>query len=80
MKTIAERWARFDAIVLRADVPATHRTEMRRAFYAGFHEALMAAVELADESGSDDNLGVVLIQQLHDECLRFASDIQAGKA
>lgn len=80
MKTVAERWAMFEALVLPRNVGSVQRQEMRRAFYSGFQEALTAGIEMADESGADDELGVRLIQSLHEECQRFGKAIQAGKA
>ncbi len=78
MKTIADRWANFERVVLpRAG--SVQRMEMRRAFYAGFHEALMAGLEMANETGADDDAGMAQMQALHDECEQFAADIAAGK-
>lgn len=54
--------------------------EMRRAFYAGFQAALMAGIEMADETGADDVAGVAAIQRLHEECQAFARDVANGRA
>jgi hypothetical protein len=53
---------------------------MRRAFYVGFQQALLALHDAAIESGADDDLGAEMIQRLHDECDAFANDVAAGRA
>lgn len=80
MKTIADHWARFEMSVIPPTAPAIQRMEMRRAFFAGFQSALVAGLQMAEESGPDDALGAAMLQALHDECKRFAADIAAGKA
>jgi hypothetical protein len=80
MKTIADRWTEFGARVLPQNAHATQRQEMRRSFYAGFFEALVACSEMADESGDNDDVGATMMHSLHDECLRFAQDVDAGRA
>ena len=66
--------------VMPTGATAIQRREMKRAFYSGFHAALIAGIEMADESGANDDIGCTMIQRLHDECQRFAVDIQAGRA
>jgi hypothetical protein len=80
MKTVAQLWASFEARVLPKTAGAVQRQEMRRAFYAGFAGALGAGLEMAEESGDDDDLGATMMQSLHDECERFVADVQAGRA
>ncbi len=80
MKTIAQSWQTFEAQVLPKSAGAVQRQEMRRAFYAGFHGCLTCMVQMADESGKNDDIGVTMVQRLHDECARFAVDLQAGRA
>ncbi len=58
---------------------SVQRQEMRRAFYAGFYSSLMAGIEMADESGDDDEAGVLMMDKLHKECLAFAGEVGAGK-
>jgi hypothetical protein len=79
MKTIADRWAVFDRVVL-SKAGVVQRKEMRRAFYAGFHESLLAMLDMANESGENDDVGETMIARLHKECEQFAADIAAGKA
>ena len=64
MKTIAARWGEFDSAVIPTSAPAIQRKEMRRSFYAGFQATLSSLNELPD----NDDIGVTLIQQFHDEC------------
>lgn len=80
MRTIAQQWTEFEGRVLPAGAPDIQRREMKRAFYAGFFGALMAGMEMADESKASDDVGVTMIQRLHDECHRFAAEVQAGRA
>ena len=80
MKTIAERWRFFAGMCLPVGASEIQAREMRRAYYAGFFDALQANIEMAAESGPDDKLGVQMIQSLHDECRRFADEIAVGKA
>jgi hypothetical protein len=80
MKSIVELWVSFASAVMPKNASAVQRKEMRRAFYAGFHAALMAGVQMADESGDDDDKGVAMIQRLHDECAQFVVEVQAGRA
>jgi hypothetical protein len=79
MKTIADRWSAFERAVL-SRAGTVQRMEMRRAFYAGFHEALLAMLDMANESGANDDVGETMIERLHKECEQFAADIATGKA
>lgn len=79
MKTVSERWREFETILPRGS-SALQRREMRRAFYAGFYSALMAGIEMADQTGDDDEAGVQQIEALHVECRRFAADVRSGYA
>ena len=80
MITVAQKWAIFEASVLSPSAPAIQRSEMRRAFYAGFFGALMACGRLAEEAGDDDDLGATMLESLHQECIRFSKDVGAGRA
>jgi hypothetical protein len=80
MKTVADRWKLFDKHVLSKTAPDIQRKEMRRAFYAGFYDALVAGLEMADESGDDDDAGASMMRKLYEECTAFAGDVAAGKA
>lgn len=80
MKTIAERWTEFEAAVMPKGAGSLQRVEMRRAFYAGFQCSLFAGLEMAAESGDNDDIGATMIQRLHEECSRFMHDVRAGRA
>lgn len=80
MKTVAQQWASFEESVMPKNAPSIQRIEMRRAFYAGFYSALMAGLQMANESGDDDDLGATMMQALHDECARFMADVREGRA
>lgn len=77
MSTIAEQWLEFSAMVLPNNVSDVQRTEMRRAFYAGFHSALSSARGLADLEESE---GVKRLQAWQDEAAQFGERIASGKA
>jgi hypothetical protein len=80
MITVAQEWATFESAALSIHASAIQRSEMRRAFYAGFFGALVAAGRVADESGDDDELGATMLESLHQECIRFSKDVGAGRA
>lgn len=79
MRTIAEQWSAFESAVLHG-APPIQCQEMRRAFYAGFHSALMSGIEMAGESKDNDDIGATMMDNLHKECLRFVEDLNAGRA
>jgi len=80
VRTIAQVWAQFDAKVLGDAVGEVQRREMRRAFYAGFHSCLVASLDIASESGDNDDLGATMMDRLSQECLAFVDEIKAGRA
>jgi len=80
MQTIAQQWIGFEKAVMPATAGSLQRNEMRRAFYAGFAAALAAGLDMADESGENDDIGATMWQRLHEECAQFGRDIQAGRA
>lgn len=79
MKTIEQWWQQFE-VVLSPTAPAVQGQEMRRAFYAGFNASLQAGVEMADESGDDDDLGVRMMEDLYQQCREFARAVERGEA
>lgn len=80
MKTIAQCHQEFERVVLPPSAGEVQRREMRRAFYSGAYAALLTCLEAAAESMDDDEQGEALIQALHDECRRFATDVAEGRA
>jgi hypothetical protein len=75
---VAEQWAAFATLILEPiDAPRLQRIEMRRAFYAGFHAALIVEFAIAELS---DDAGVAVLNGLHDECKAFAREIAEGRA
>lgn len=78
MKDIATRWAEFEGAAVLSRATMAQRREMRLAFYAGFHEALLALAELGGEDNPD--IGVTRLAQLLAECRRFGADLSAGRA
>lgn len=80
MKTVAQQWEMLAAQVMPPNAPAMQYQEMRRAFYAGFHAALMSGLAMAEESGDDDDAGAIMMESLHQECQQFAKEIAEGRA
>lgn len=48
MKTIAEQWLEFSTMVLPDTVSDVQRTEMRKAFFAGFHACMTTHLDASD--------------------------------
>ena len=80
MKTVKKRWQEFEAAVMPKGASPLQVQEMRRSFYAGFYSALHSCLEMADESGENDDVGVTMLDGLYRECLAFKEDVAAGRA
>lgn len=80
MKTIEQRWQEFAAVTFNPGTPLIQVKEMRRAFYAGVHVALMAGVEIAAKCGENADAGATMLERMHRECRTFAHDVAAGRA
>jgi hypothetical protein len=80
MKTVAQVFAEFEAAVIPVNASPIQRQEMRRSFYAGFGAALQLALQMAEESGDDDDAGALMMDTLYQECKQFGLDVQAGRA
>jgi len=61
MRTVKDWWDNFDKLVIPAGAGAVQRTEMRRAFYAGFFSCLEGSGEIVDACGDDENLGAAMM-------------------
>lgn len=79
MNTIDEQWALFAKMVLPKDAPPVQQQEMRRAFYAGAGSILRMQWEIGDAAVSED-AGVQIMEGWHDECRRFAQQVESGAA
>ena len=66
---IADLWANFAGHVLPADAGATQRSEMRKAFYAGFCECFKIVTDLSSELGEKD--AVAVLDRLNREAHAF---------
>jgi hypothetical protein len=80
LKTIADWWADFESNVLPKGAGPIQHQEMRRAFYAGFHAALLAGFEMADASGDNDDLGATMMDRMYREAIAFSKSVTEGKA
>lgn len=79
MNTIADQWTAFDALVVPKSAGPAQRQEMRRAFYAGAEAMLRLQFSIGDEAVSEE-AGVAMMEGWHDECRRFAVQVQEGNA
>jgi hypothetical protein len=77
MTDIEQSWLKFSRKVLPKNAPEVQRQEMRRAFYAGVHLALMS---LADLAAQDEERGVEGIADMHRQCGEFAERVAMGVA
>lgn len=81
--TIASNWDAFYASTLLVQGITTKSVqyrEMRKAYYAGFLNALLG---LRDTVGRDDvpeDIGIAQLQGLHDEAITFFNDVKKGLA
>jgi hypothetical protein len=77
--TIAAQWRSYRNEVMPANAGPTQLQETRRAFYAAAHSVLqvMLHVVAAEE---DDEVGVQILQAMHDECQAFSQSIARGEA
>jgi hypothetical protein len=80
LRTIEELWQEFAvAVIPPAASPAQHR-EMRRAFYAGAHGMLGAALEAVGDNDVPEEVGMQWFKDRHDEGVAFGQAIVDGKA
>jgi hypothetical protein len=77
---IADGWGRFEKLVLDSNAPPIQRQEMRRAFYAGVHLALMIARDLIGDPEVSEEVGIAALNSMHDEIQAFNRAIQEGRA
>jgi hypothetical protein len=80
VKTIAQRWAEAERVLAPEGCHPIQRQETRRAFYMGFWASLQAGLEMATESGDNDDIGATMIERMHQECRDFMKAVTAGKA
>ncbi len=78
--TVASTWNRFAQLVLKLDTSEIQIREMKRAYYVGFHTALLTLLHGLDEDKEPTEADVEYLDSLHKECLRFANDIKLGRA
>lgn len=56
---IAERFERFSKLILDPDVSATQRSEMKKAFYCGFVDAIECISNIPGSSSGQDIVNVI---------------------
>jgi len=79
MNTVQEQWESFSKLVVPKDAPEIQVTEMRRAFYAGVEAMLRIQWAIGDAAVSEDG-AMAILEGVHDECQRFASEVVKGAA
>lgn len=78
-RSIASQWDLFRAAVIPPSAGAMQLRETKRAFYAGAR-ALLALMEQIAANDEPDDVGADSIEQLLQECVQFAQQVEAGKA
>jgi hypothetical protein len=78
--SIADKWNQFAQLVFRPGTSEIQIRDMRRAYYIGFHTALLTLLHGVSEGDEPTDSDVAYLSQLHEECERFAADIKRGRA
>ena len=78
--SLAAEWASFEQTLLGADVSATQRRETRRGFYAGASSLFATMMAMLDPGVEETEADLGKMDALHEELLRFADDLKAGRA
>jgi len=79
MKTIADQWSAFNALVVPKDAPLLQKQEMRRAFYGGASAMLTLQCCIGDDAVSED-AAMQLLRGWEDELRQFAQQVSDGSA
>ena len=80
-RTIAEQWDEFEKVIIipnNIKLDSVQYRETRRAFYAGFHAALI--IGLSFDNSISEEAGTAILEGLHEECRVFAKRIHDGQA
>jgi hypothetical protein len=77
--TIAAQWRSYRNDVMPVNAGPTQLQETRRAFYAAANSMLQVMLHIvaADE---DDDVGVQILQAMHNECAEFSRAVARGEA
>jgi hypothetical protein len=78
--SVEASWNQFAQLVFRPGTPEIQIREMRRAFYAGFHTALLNILHGVSDGDDVAETDVAYLDGLHKECERFADEIKRGRA
>lgn len=76
-ETINEKWKSFEAAVIPRNAPQVQRIEMKRAFFAGFHQCLC---DLTAISGGDEDEALASLDRYQKEAKGFSIAIMEGGA
>lgn len=69
MKTVKDRWERFEKTLLGNGVPESMRVLIKTAYYHGFAECIVMREEA--EGIVDDETRLISIIHMRSECLQF---------
>ena len=78
--SVATSWNQFAQLVFRPGTSEIQIREMRRAYYAGFHTALLTLLHSVSAGDEPTDTDVSYLDGLHKECERFAEEIKRGRA
>lgn len=79
MNTLQSQYESYSTFVMPKTASETQRIETKRAFYAGAMACFQLQQGIAAGNISDD-AAVQMLEGMHDELRRFATEISAGRA
>lgn len=80
MKTIADHYKTFSALVVPPGASPREQADVRMAFFGGATAMLTLVTQAAAKSGDSDDVGATIIAQLHQEVRDFTSRLGGGHA
>ncbi len=80
MKLLEEQWESYQRRVIPIGAPSVHRSECRRAFYAGAQALLTGLLSrfTADREPTAEDMAVM--ESVSAELRQFVSDVKGGRA
>jgi hypothetical protein len=75
-----EQWKQFSQQLHLEESPATQRTEMRRAFYAGAQAILFRVIQVLAPESEPTEADLQIMKDLEQELLAFFMLVKAGLA
>lgn len=72
MKTLAQHWDAYRAMVVPAGASAYQVQETQAAFYGGASMVILELLTIGDDDSIDEDKATAIMEGLHDECEEFA--------